>query len=204
MCAPTYTQHFLRNLGIPWLHEGWSWFDERMDAVSTSHRSASDRRLELVYRIGIVLKGVDGLVEVIAGLLLWLAPGLLRSLLAPLEQIDSDDRMLRIFIAHLAGRLDTHLAHGPPVFIIFFLLSHGIVKLVLVYCLLKEYRWVYPYALGVLGLFALFQVFALVRSPSIGGGVLMVLDLFIIWLIWREWTALRRQPAEGAASDGTV
>lgn len=192
MCAPTYTQRISWNLGIPWLSTGKAWFDVQMDAASAPRRSASDRRLELVYRIGIVIKGVDGLIEVVAGLLLWFAPGLLRSLLAPIEQIDADDRTLRIFVAHLAGRLDSHLAQGAPVFIIFFLLSHGIVKLVLVYCLLKEYRWVYPYALGLLGLFALFQLFALVRTPSVGGAVLMLLDLLIIWLIWREWVALRR------------
>lgn len=169
-----------------------------MDGAVTDHRSASDRRLERVYRIGIVLKGVDGLAEVLAGLLLWFAPGLLRTLLAPWEQIDSDDRALRVFVAQLAGRLDTDLAHGPSAFVVFFLLSHGIVKLALVYCLLKEYRWVYPYALGVLGLFALIQLIAVMRSPSVGGAVLMALDLLIVWLVWREWVALRRRAASTA------
>ncbi|GAA3893956.1 hypothetical protein GCM10022381_39510 [Leifsonia kafniensis] len=172
-----------------------------MDAASTSRRTARNRRLELVYRIGLVLKGVDGLLEVVAGLLLWFAPGMLRSLLAPLEQVDADDRSVRVFVAHVAGRFDSDLAQGPPVFVIFFLLSHGVVKLVLVYCLLKEYRWVYPYALGVLGLFALYQLFALVRSPSVGLALLMVLDLLIIWLIWREWGALRRASTERPLAD---
>jgi uncharacterized membrane protein len=178
-----------------------SWFDERMDDVSASRRSASDRRLELVYRVGIVLKGVDGLVEVVAGLLLWFAPGLLRSLLVPLEQIDADDRSVRIFIAHLAGRADSDLAQGAPVLVILFLMSHGLIKLVLVYCLLKEYRWVYPYALGVLVLFALYQIYVLVRAPGLGFALLTALDLLIIWLVWREWGALRRRSDQRPAAD---
>jgi len=171
------------------------WFDKRMDAPSAPGRSVRDRRVELVYRIGLVIKGIDGLFELLAGLLLWVAPDLLRALLAPLEQTDMDDGTFRIFVAHLAGRFDTSLAQGPPAFVIFFLLSHGIVKLALVYCLLKEYRWVYPYALGVLGLFALYQLVVLVRSPNLGLAALMALDLIIIWLVWREWMNLRRASA---------
>lgn len=170
----------------------WPCFDERMDAPFAPRRSARDRRIELVYRVGLVIKGADGVFELVAGLLLWLAPGLLRSLLSPLERTDVDDGTFHVFVAHLAGRLDSNLAHGSPAFVIFFLLSHGIVKLALVYCLLKEYRWVYPYALGVLGLFALYQLVVLVRAPSLGLTVLMALDLLIIWLVWREWAILRR------------
>lgn len=162
-----------------------------MSAASSSRTGSPGRRLELVYRAGIVLKGVDGLVELAAGLALWLVPTLPATLLAPLERTDADDRATRILIAQWAGRLDSDLASGPHLFVVTFLLAHGLVKIVLVFCLLREYPWVYPYALAVLGLFAAYQLYAVVLTPGIGLAVLMLLDLVIIWLVWREWTVLR-------------
>jgi uncharacterized membrane protein len=150
------------------------------------------RLLERVYRLGILLKGVDGLIELVSGLSLWLAPAILRAVLVPVVRTESDDAGLRVLIAHAAGRLDDTLARGSSFFVIFFLLSHGIVKLVLVYCLLKEYLWVYPYALAVLGLFAVYQIVVLVQSPSVALVVLAILDIVIILLVWREWRSLAR------------
>ncbi|GAA0999742.1 DUF2127 domain-containing protein [Subtercola frigoramans] len=157
------------------------------------------RLLELVYRVGIIIKGIDGLIELVAGLLLWVAPGLLRAALAPLVRTDSDDETLRLFIAQYAGRLDATLAAGASAFVIVFLLTHGVVKLVLVYCLLKEYRWVYPYALAVLGLFAAYQIYTVIQKPSLGLIVLALLDIVIIWLVWREWRTLTRAARLSAA-----
>lgn len=171
-----------------------------MDAESAPRRGLTGRSLELAYRIGIVIKGLDGLVELIGGLVLWLTPALLISLFAPLEHTDSDDRMIRILIAQWAGRLDDSMADGPQLFVILFLLSHGVVKIVLVYCLLKEYHWVYPYAIWLLGLFTLYQLYVLVQTPSIGMAVLAALDLAIIWLVWREWGALRARRGSSKVS----
>ncbi|ABY22417.1 hypothetical protein RSal33209_0670 [Renibacterium salmoninarum ATCC 33209] len=67
------------------------------------------------------------------------------------------------------------------------------VKLVLVYCLFKEYHWVYPYPLTVLALFTVYQVYVLIKQPTIGMGFLTVLDVAIIWLVWREWRDLKKK-----------
>jgi uncharacterized membrane protein len=152
---------------------------------------ARRRKLDLIYRVGVIIKGLDGVVELVGGMLLWLAPGLLRSLLVPLSGTVQGDHPIRKLVAYWAGHFGQELAAGTTTFVIFFLLAHGIVKSVLVYCLLREYHWVYPYALAVLGLFAGYQVFVLVRSPTVGMALLTALDVAIIWLVWREWRVLR-------------
>jgi uncharacterized membrane protein len=152
---------------------------------------ARRRNLDLVYRVGVVVKGLDGLIELVGGMLLWLAPGMLRALLLPLSSTVAGDHPIRNFVAYWAGHFGQELAAGTTTFVILFLLAHGIVKVVLVYCLLREYHWVYPYALGVLGLFAAYQVFALVGTPTVGMALLTALDVAIIWLVWREWRILR-------------
>ncbi|MDQ1575619.1 MAG: hypothetical protein QOH55_769 [Microbacteriaceae bacterium] len=156
-------------------------------------RNSADRRrgLELVYRIGVIVKGLDGVIELVGGLLLWLAPGLLRAVLVPLSGTVAGDHPIRNFVAYWAGHFGQELVAGSSMFVVFFLLAHGIVKVVLVYCLLREYHWVYPYALAVLGLFAAYQVFVLVGAPTVGMALLTALDFLIIWLVWREWRVLR-------------
>jgi uncharacterized membrane protein len=156
-------------------------------------RNSAERRrkLELVYRVGVIVKGLDGVIELVGGLLLWLAPGLLRAVLVPLSGTVAGDHPIRNFVAYWAGHFGQELAAGSSTFVVFFLLAHGIVKVVLVYCLLREYHWVYPYALAVLGLFAAYQIFVLVGAPTVGMALLTALDFLIIWLVWREWRVLR-------------
>ncbi|MGB4967538.1 MAG: DUF2127 domain-containing protein [Candidatus Saccharimonadales bacterium] len=67
------------------------------------------------------------------------------------------------------------------------------IKLVLAYCLLKEILRAYPCALGVLALFLAYQLYLLVAKPSVGMLVFVLLDLVIIWVVWREWRMLLRQ-----------
>ncbi|GAB3130658.1 DUF2127 domain-containing protein [Glaciibacter psychrotolerans] len=162
-----------------------------MKAITPGRPASRARIAELAYRIGIWLKAIDGLIELVTGVLLWVAPSVLRAALAPIVSTDADDRFIRHLVATAAGRLDTGIAAGAPQIIIIFLLSHGIIKLVLAYCLIRGYHWVYPYAIGVLGLFALYQIYAVIRSPSIGSIIFLLLDLVIVALIWREARLVR-------------
>lgn len=163
-----------------------------MNAKTSSFLRARNP-LEAIYRIGIAVKGLDGAIELIAGLVLWLFPQLLTSMLQPIAEVVPGHHPIRNFIGYWAGRMDHELSNGSHAFVIFFLLAHGVVKLVLVYCLFKEYHWVYPYALAVLALFTVYQVYVLIKQPTIGMGLLTVLDVAIIWLVWREWRELKKK-----------
>lgn len=147
---------------------------------------------ERIYKIGVGLKGVDGLAEFIAGLALLISPSLVHTVLGAIaEELGDHHAHVYQFIAEYVGRLDDSLARSGLVFLIIFLLSHGILKLALVYCLLKEYVRVYPYALLILGGFLVYQLYVFVRLPTIGMGLFSLLDAIIIYLVWREWHELR-------------
>lgn len=72
-------------------------------------------------------------------------------------------------------------------FVAVYLLLHGVVKVAIVTALLLGTRGVYPWALGALIAFVLFQTYQLIRSPGVGLALLTALDLLIVWLTWREW-----------------
>jgi uncharacterized membrane protein len=68
-----------------------------------------------------------------------------------------------------------------------YLLAHGLVKIVLVYGLLKNLRWAYPASLAFLGVFIAYQLYRIALAPSIGLSLLTIFDAFIMWLVWREY-----------------
>lgn len=170
-------------------------------AVAKEGTSATRIR-ELGYRIGLALKAIDGLIELVAGLLLWLAPALLKQLLGALGRQAAGESELRELLAHWAGRLSESIGTSAMTLVIVFLISHGIVKLVLVYCLLRDYRWVFRPALAILGLFAVYQLIVLISAPTVGKAVLLLLDVVIVWLVWAEWRSVQRGETAHAVRAG--
>lgn len=152
---------------------------------------------ERLYLLTIVVKGFDGLAEFLAGLALLIAPQWLHMLLGYLsnEASESSHHFVQ-YIAEYIGHVDTDIAKGGLVIVILFLLSHGIVKLALVYALIKRMLWAYPYALGVLVLFLIYQIYVCIVQPSVGMAVFALLDIIIVWVVWGEWQKLRQEERE--------
>ena len=152
--------------------------------MGASHR---ERVLDLVFLIGVAVKGLDGLVELIGGaILLFVGPtqilGLTRRAFASELAEDPKDPLANL-VLHGAA----HLGAGDARFLAAYLLVHGLVKAVVVVALLVGSRRVYPWAIAVLVLFLIYQVYELATAPSAGVVVLTALDVFVILLTWREW-----------------
>lgn len=154
--------------------------------------------LDRIYFLGVIIKGIDGAIELIVGLLLWITPGIVHAVLAAaLNEAKEGSTAIERFIADYVARLDTDLARSGLVFLIIFLIVHGAVKLVLVYCLLRRIHRAYPIALAVLTAFLLYQAYAFITAPSIGLAIFTVLDAAIIYLVYREYREIRpRRTAE--------
>jgi len=77
-------------------------------------------------------------------------------------------------------------------FYAFYLLSHGVIKVFLVICLLRNKLWAYPVSLVVLGLFVVYQLYRFSYTHGFGLIVLTVFDVFVMGLIWHEYRLVRR------------
>ena len=154
---------------------------------------------EAVYKVGVGIKGLDGFLELAAGLLLLISPHTLHVLLgAIVNEAGHHHGHVTHFVATSIAHLDDDLARSGLTFLIIFLIGHGIVKLALVYCLLRRILWAYPYGLGVLSLFLVYQLYALARDPSsVGMWLFTILDIVIIWLVWGEWKDLKESERKG-------
>lgn len=156
--------------------------------------------LDKFYEIGIVVKGIDGAFELIGGLLILLVPRTdILHITTTLTQNELSNDPHDFFASHIA-HAGHALAGGSHWFAALFLLTHGIVKVGLVTALLLQKLWAYPWALGALGLFLVYQIYLLVVRPTFSMWFLSILDAIIIWLVWREWQQVKTKSAAKQAA----
>jgi len=150
-------------------------------------------RLDKVFEVGIVLKGLDGLLEIAGGvLLLLIKPQYLNQLASTLTQHElSEDPhdFLSSYILHSTQ----NLAAGSLVFAALYLLSHGIVKIVLVWEILHNRFWAYLALIYLTIGFMVYQIYRFSYSHSIGLVLLTVFDAVIVYLTTVEYRKRRHQ-----------
>jgi uncharacterized membrane protein len=99
------------------------------------------------------------------------------------------------FLATHALRYANGLTGATVLFGALYLLSHGLVKIVLVYAVLRTKLWAYPWMLAFLGAFILYQIYRMTFAPSVGLVALTLFDLFVAWLTFLEYQRHRRPVA---------
>jgi uncharacterized membrane protein len=156
--------------------------------------------LDTTFKIGLVLKGLDGILEVVGGvLLLFLSPQAIEHVARVLtahELSEDPHDMVARYLLHTTS----HLSHGTTLFGAVYLLSHGLAKIVLVALVLKDKLWAYPWLIGLLLAFIAYQLYRITLVHfSIGLTLLTVFDAVLVWLTWREYRAKRAEQRVRAA-----
>jgi uncharacterized membrane protein len=143
--------------------------------------------LRASFRTGITVKGIDGLLEAIGGVLLWfIKPS---SLSGTLQEIFEHElsRDPHDFVARHLLHASVRLGHSDPLFASIYLLSHGLVKAMLALLLWMNKLWAYPLAIGIFSAFSIYQVYRFTHTHSMLLLVLTLFDLVIVYLTWEEY-----------------
>jgi uncharacterized membrane protein len=149
--------------------------------------------LHRLFAAGIWVKGIDGILETIGGILFLLVnqatlSQLVLRLTRP-ELLEDPDDLVANWLRHSFARL-------PPSTKLFgsiYLLAHGLIKILLVAGLLREKLWSFPIATVVLCGFIGYQTYRLTLRYSAGLLFLTLLDAVIVGLIWREYRSVKRR-----------
>lgn len=156
------------------------------------------RRLQRWFDAGVLFKGAEGLLEIAAGIWLVFDPTILQTVLFRLTAKellhDPEDRVVAT-LRHLADDLGT----GRHSFATFYLLAHGLVKVVLAVGLLRERPWAFPVAMWTLCALAVYQLYRFTHTHAPLLPLLAAIDFFIVWLVWREGRVRARERQRGAA-----
>lgn len=148
--------------------------------------------LDKIFEGGIIIKGISGGLEFIGGLLLFFAsPDRIHAFVTFLTQGEllEDPHDL---IANALIHATQHISGSTEPYLIIYLWTHAGVKLIAVIGLLRNQLWAYPFSLITLSLLVIYQIYSIAVKLSIGMILLTLFDLFILWLIWREYGKERR------------
>ncbi|HEX3627162.1 MAG TPA: DUF2127 domain-containing protein [Verrucomicrobiae bacterium] len=160
-----------------------------MQANPVPH-TAREKWFHRLFEIGIWIKGIDGLVEVIGGiLLLSVSLEALNHYIIDLVQTeiekDSGDLIVNV-LQHAAE----HLTKSSKLTAGIYLLGNGAVKLFLATCVLLRQLWCYPIAIVIMTIFILLQCGRLGFHFSWSMLIATIIDVGITLLIWREYRRL--------------
>ena len=150
------------------------------------------RTIDRVFTAGVILKAIDGLLEVAGGILFAAVDprtlnAAVRFLTANELSEDPGD-----VVANAIRRMSAHLTSDMAAFAAVYLVAHGMVKLLLAAGLLRRRAWAFPTALVVLGAFVVYQSYRFAIGRSLALAVLTVADLVVIWAVWREFRLIRQ------------
>jgi uncharacterized membrane protein len=157
---------------------------------------------EALFKISIVLKGLDALLEIVGAIALWaIRPGMIVHVVGLLTQdeIAEDPKDL---VANFLRREAHHLSLASEHFMAIYLLAHGIVKGLVVIALLREKLWAYPLAIAVFVGFIVYQIYRFTLTGGLGLIGLSLFDLFVVWMVWLEYRALRTGRGHPATAQG--
>ena len=161
-------------------------------------QSAQTTLLDRTFRVSLVLKGLDGVLELIGGVLLLLVtPKQIGDLVRFLTQHelaqDPHD-----FVANSLVHMSSNLSVSASVFGAIYLLLHGLVKIVLVWAVLKDKLWAYPWMIAFLLVFILYQGYRIAVAFSWGLVLLTAFDIFIVWITAREYRLHKARSQESS------
>ena len=147
----------------------------------------SQRLLDRFFRLAIIIKGLDGLLEVLGGVTLIFLPivkiqGIVADL--ALNEIAEDKHaFIAQFILHLDQSINPHVR----LFAVLYLIGHGSIKIFLTVALLREHYHLYPVAIGFLLAFIAYQSYRIGVDHSPILLLLTIFDIVLTWLVYLEW-----------------
>jgi uncharacterized membrane protein len=152
----------------------------------------NENRIHRIFQVSVLLKGAHAVIECIAGVALaFVSTDTIANLVNELTQdelVQDPNDFIATHLLALAQNFSVETKH----FYAFYLLIHGIVKLLLVVGLLRNKLWSYPASLIVLGLFIVYQLYRFSYTHGAGLVVLTVFDIVVMILIWHEYRLVQR------------
>jgi uncharacterized membrane protein len=150
-----------------------------------------EKTIRRIFDVSVALKGLHALTEILGGLALYLVST--ETIVGVINRYSQDE-----LVEDPHDFVATHLlkfAEGFSVekhdFYAFYLLSHGLVKLVVVAGLLREKLWAYPASFVVFGAFIAYQLYRYSYTHDVSLILLSIFDLFVIALAVHEYRLVK-------------
>jgi len=145
-----------------------------------------------IFEISLFLKGLNGLIEIIGGILIWTInkKEIVYFILNLTENSLSDNP--NDFVSNFIVNTIGDFASGSQLLFVVYLLLHGFIKLFLILCLFRNKLWAYPTSIVIFSLFIIYQFYNYYFTHSLELLVWTSLDVIIVILTMHEYRVRRR------------
>lgn len=148
-----------------------------------------------LFRIGILVKAADGLIEACAGAFIYFVNySAVGAVFFSIFHEEVTESPRDPFWAYLINGWHSLALTGHTFWGLLFMV-HGATKLALSVALLKNRLWAYPTAAAVFTLFVAFELYSLIGRPSLFLGLITIFDAIVVGLILHEYRYIRKRRA---------
>lgn len=156
-----------------------------------NYNNKSKDIIHISFEIGLMIKGIHSLIEIVGGaLMFYLTPNRVSVLARFLtkHELSEDPRdVVANFLLNFSGSFSISTQH----FAEFYLMSHGIIKCILIILLWRRKLWAYPLTIVTLILFITYQIYRYTLTQSVFLILLTIFDAAIIALTYLEYKNLK-------------
>jgi len=149
----------------------------------------NEKEIYHLFTASILLKGAISLAEIVAGIVVLFIP--LHIFTSFAEFLTQHYNSQGFLLNHILTAIHM-ITTISGIYIAMFLISRGAIKLGLIFALLKNKLWAYPWSLGVLGLFVVYQTYEVLRLHSLGITAITIFDLIVMYFIWKEYQIVKK------------
>ena len=150
-------------------------------------KKTEEKEIFYLFEGSIILKGIHAAIEIILGFfILFISQNFITQTILKISsgELSEDPKdFISNYLIHASQNFSISSKH----FIAFYLLSHGVIKGILVFNLLKKKLWAYPASIVVFSLFMVYQIIRYTYTHSIWLLIFTVFDVLVIWLVWHEY-----------------
>jgi len=152
---------------------------------------SNGKNIHFWFRVSIILKGVYSVIEIIVGISSFFITKALviSTTLFFLQGELAEDP--KDFIANYFIAVANNISVDAKYFFAFYLLSHGLIKILLIAGLLRKKLWAYLTSIIVFSLFIIYQLYLYFNTFSIWLLLVTALDLIIIFLTIYEYRYMK-------------
>lgn len=143
------------------------------------------------FELGLFLKGLNAIFEIIGGIIFSvLSLERINYIVYLFTQSELSEDPNDFIASHLVSFFK-ELPSSAQLYGSFYLISHGLIKLFLIYSLLKKKLWAYPLSIGVFVFFIIYQLFRYINTYSVMMLALSIFDTLVIFFIALEYKRIK-------------
>jgi uncharacterized membrane protein len=140
-----------------------------------------------LFRIGILVKAVDGIIEAVAGAFIYFANyTIVNAVLFSVFHGEIAESPRDLIWCYLINEWHHFLLSSHAFWGLLFIV-HGVTKLALSVALLKNRLWAYPTAAVVFTLFVGYEIYSVLNRPSLFLLLITIFDAIVVGLILHEY-----------------